>query len=158
MRTYIYIFGIVFLGASLLFLATPVAHGDTGFQFAPPKDQSSVGVDTSTQIELSTIQKWETKIENAIPKNVTVHLGQWDAIRIENAQKYAVLRDESKKSVSITKGKDSQSAPNTFTETYYYWYSLLAFFFGHAYVFYGVILLAVLFVTRFILYRLNFIA
>jgi predicted metalloprotease len=128
------------------------------FGFAPPQGAQAISHDSNTTLQLSVLDTFQAKIASLIPKSVNTTLSSWDAKRASQAQNYARLEKALySKQQQSTKGTAAASTQGNLPVGYY-WYQVLAFFFGHAYVFYGVVLILILLLIRFILLRFNYVA
>ncbi len=158
------------IGTSLFFTAAFLFGGSVFAQqkmsLAPakektPVEQSSAKTSTdSISSEFSVISEWEAKIVAKIPQSVKDRVNLFDQKRLEFAAKYRALRDEtigtSAPALKIN-AKDQKVSVVDAPGARHYWYVALTFIFEHAYVFYGILLLAVFLIFRFVLRRLNII-
>ena len=154
---------VVFLSVATILFSMSSAYAD--FQFAPPRAQAisaSTTLDGNSQSELSTISGWENDVIAAIPPQWKAQLIRWDMMRLGQAQKFDTLRDSTGvtqvTTIKMVGKKITKVVTNQPIPYIHYWYVALAFFFGYSYVFYGIILLTVLFLVRLILLKFNIVA
>ena len=154
---------MVFLSVATILFLRSSAYAD--FQFAPPRAQAisaDTTLDGNSQSELSTISGWENDVIAAIPPEWKAQLARWDMMRLGQAQKFDALRDSTGVTQVITTKtvgkKTTKVVTNQPIPYIHYWYVALAFFFGYSYVFYGTILLALLFLVRLVFLKLNIVA
>ena len=144
-----------------IFVATTVFLG--GMQIVAAQSQTTqtaapTGDSISTQ--LSTLSEVEAKIAAKIPEPVKNWFASLDQRRLAWAGQYAELRDKAQTGDSVQVKPNVQEGKVTVEykpNFNYYLYYALAFFFLHAYVFYGVCLLIVFFILRIIFRSMNII-
>ncbi len=149
--------------AALAFSCTVVFAQQT-LELAPsrnqqqPIQQGSRASSPAVSNELSVIAEWEKKVVAKVPLPVKNWFNSIDQKRLSLGLKYAALRDKADaiKPASVKVSSDKKVVVESPSSAYYF-YSALSFIFLNGYLFYGIILLAVFFILRFILRRLNVI-
>jgi hypothetical protein len=141
-----------------------VSRAEISFKLAPEPQTAQVTNSTkssqSFSDQFSVLADWEAKIVAQVPQPIKDKFTEIEKVRIENAKKYAHMRDVAEQGTTVSAKTENAKDKTVVTITpplgYYYYYAL-AVFFGYTYVFYGVILLGIFFVLRVILRSFNII-